>query len=74
VESVLVSSLGGCAGIFIGMVFSQLLSSLAGWSTSVSFSSVAVSFLFSAGVGVVFGIYPARQAAVLHPIEALRHD
>jgi macrolide transport system ATP-binding/permease protein len=74
VESVLVSSIGGFAGIVLGIVVSNALSVLAGWSVSVSPASVLVSFFFSAGVGVAFGIYPARQAARLHPIEALRHD
>lgn len=74
VESILVSSIGGFAGIVLGVVVSQVLSMSAGWSVQISLSSVLISFLFSAGVGVAFGIYPARQAARLHPIEALRHD
>jgi macrolide transport system ATP-binding/permease protein len=74
VESILVSSIGGFAGIVLGVAVSQVLSLSAGWSVQISLSSVLVSFLFSAGVGVAFGIYPARQAARLHPIEALRHD
>ncbi len=74
IESITLSSMGGVIGILLGIGGSQLLSSLAQWSTLVSTSSVVVAFLFSAAVGVFFGFYPARKASNLDPIEALRYE
>jgi len=74
VESVVVSVTGGLAGIVLGWVITLVLSAVAGWSASVSIGAVLLAFLFSAGIGVVFGIYPARKAARLNPITALRYE
>jgi macrolide transport system ATP-binding/permease protein len=74
VESVVVSAVGGGIGIVIGWLITVAVSAALGWATSVSLASVLLSFFFSAGVGVVFGIYPARKASNLNPIEALRYD
>ena len=74
VEAVTLSLLGGGIGIAVGVTASVLISYFAHWSTDVSLLSVLTSFLFSALVGVFFGYYPARQAAFLNPIEALRYE
>lgn len=73
-ESVVVSLVGGLAGIVLGFVATEAISAIVGWNTSISLNSVLVSFLFSASIGIIFGFYPARKASGLHPIEALRHD
>jgi putative ABC transport system permease protein len=74
VEAVTLSLLGGVIGIGVGLTASLLISHFAQWSTQVSLLSVLASFLFSALVGVFFGYYPARKAAYLNPIEALRYE
>lgn len=73
-ESVVVSAVGGVIGIILGWLITVALSALAGWTTVVSIDSVALAFFFSAFIGVVFGIYPARKASHLHPIDALRFE
>jgi len=74
IEALALSSLGGIIGILLGLGSSRLISTLAGWPTSISPSSVAIAFLFSAAVGIFFGFYPARKASQLDPIEALRYE
>ncbi|HTT56260.1 MAG TPA: ABC transporter permease [Opitutaceae bacterium] len=74
IEAVILSSLGGIIGVVIGIGSSELVSYRTGWPVAVSSTSVAVAVLFSAAVGVFFGFYPARKAAQLDPIEALRYE
>ena len=74
VEAVTLSILGGIAGILTGVGSSFLISHFAGWSTLVSPTAIALAFVFSGLVGVFFGYYPARKAAYLNPIEALRYE
>jgi len=74
VESVVMSILGGIVGLGAGYGGSMLLARLTGWNTAVPLSAVLIAVGFSAGVGVFFGYYPARKAAALNPIEALRYE
>jgi putative ABC transport system permease protein len=74
VEAVTLSVLGEMIGIVIGLAASALISHFAQWSTQVSPLSILMAFVFSALVGVFFGYYPARKAAYLDPIEALRYE
>ena len=73
-EAVLLSVTGGVAGILAGITVSELISVFAHWPTLLSPAAVAGGFLFSAAVGIFFGYYPARKAAHLDPIEALRYE
>ncbi len=74
IESVVLSLTGGMAGILLGLLVSFLIPQLLGWPTMVSTPAIAGSVVFSAAVGIFFGYYPARKAAALDPIEALRHE
>jgi putative ABC transport system permease protein len=74
IEAVILSSLGGLIGILIGVGASELVSLKTGWPILVSTTSVVVAVVFSAAVGMFFGFYPARKAAQLDPIEALRYE
>jgi putative ABC transport system permease protein len=74
IEAVLLSIVGGLIGIALGIGSSRLVSVQMGWVTLVSPESIVGAFLFSAVIGVFFGFYPARKAAQLDPIEALRYE
>ena len=74
VEATMISFAGGTIGVVFGFFISRLIAWLAGWSTIVSFSSIALAFLVSISVGLIFGIYPATKAARLDPVEAIRYE
>ena len=74
IEAVLLSFAGGFIGILVGLLMTQVISSYAHWKTIVELGSIILSFGVSASVGIIFGIYPARKAAMLDPIESLRYE
>lgn len=73
-ESVVVSVVGGLAGIILGWVMTITLSYFSGWTTAITLNSVLLSFFYSVFTGLIFGLYPAHKASSLHPIEALRFE
>ena len=74
VESIVMSVLGGLIGLGMGFAGASVLGMLTGWNTVVSPETVLIAIVFSAAVGIFFGFYPARKAAALNPIEALRYE
>ena len=74
IEAVTLSFVGGIIGIIFGVAASKVLSSYAHWPTLISIGSIILAFSLSTAVGVFFGFYPARKAAALDPIEALRYE
>lgn len=74
IEAIVLCLIGGLAGILLGGGGAALLNKLGGFNTAVDPSSVLLAFVFSAGVGILFGVWPARRAASLDPITALRYE
>jgi putative ABC transport system permease protein len=74
VEAVVLSLFGGVLGILVGFGLGAVAANLLAVPFAVDPTIVAIAFLFSAAVGVVFGYFPARRAAHMNPIEALRHE
>ncbi|MDF2928276.1 ABC transporter permease [Anaerospora sp.] len=74
IEAIVIGVTGGVIGVLLGMGASLAISAIAGWDTVVSIASIVLAFSFSVLIGLFFGIYPARKAALLDPIDALRYE
>ncbi|MDR1086903.1 MAG: FtsX-like permease family protein [Endomicrobium sp.] len=74
IESIFVCCVGGVIGIIFGSGISIIITKLAEWDTVITSSSILLAFCFSVFIGLVFGVWPARKASKLNPIDALRHD
>ena len=74
IEAIVIGVTGGLIGIAMGLGASYTISSLFGWATVVSVGTILLAFGFSVLIGLFFGLYPARKAALLDPIDALRYE
>ena len=74
IEALMISLIGGILGVGIGFLTSEVIASIMKWPVAITIESIILSFLFSTAIGIFFGWYPARKAASLNPIDALRYE
>jgi putative ABC transport system permease protein len=74
IEALMISLIGGILGVGLGILTSQIIASIMKWPVTITLQSILLSFLFSTAIGIFFGWYPARKAASLNPIDALRYE
>jgi putative ABC transport system permease protein len=74
IEALLISLIGGLIGVSLGVLVSNLITGILNWPVTITLNSILMSFFFSSAIGIFFGWYPARKAARLNPIEALRYE
>jgi putative ABC transport system permease protein len=74
IEALMISLIGGILGVGLGVLTSEIIAILMKWPVTITLQSIILSFLFSTAIGIFFGWYPARKAASLNPIDALRYE
>lgn len=74
IESMVIGVIGGAIGVVVGCGASVIISKIAGWNSVISVWAIIIAVVFSVGIGLIFGVYPARKAAIMDPIDALRYE
>jgi ABC-type antimicrobial peptide transport system permease subunit len=74
IEALVITIMGGILGVILGITIASTVSAFGAWETIITTQSVLLAFIFSVLIGIIFGIYPARKASLMNPIEALRYE